>query len=166
MQTFLPYSDFKKSAECLDKKRCWKQVVEAKQLLEVLKLSRGGHTLSSAQKRIRNHPACRMWVGYEKALSRYYNDFLEVSIDKWKIKTEKCQKIIFLDKHYIIPDWNLYEPLHANHRGRLLAKNYDFYSQYGWSEKPVEENYYPVDKNGVMDVEIIKWLEEQYAKRN
>lgn len=30
MQTFLPFPDFLESAKALDKKRCWKQVVEAR----------------------------------------------------------------------------------------------------------------------------------------
>ena len=35
MQTFLPYPDFQRSAAVLDKKRCWKQVVETKQIINV-----------------------------------------------------------------------------------------------------------------------------------
>lgn len=165
LQTFLPYSDFKKSAECLDKKRCWKQVVEAKQLLEVLKLSREGHTLSSAQKRIRNHPACRMWVGYENALECYHNCFFDISIDKWKIKPVKSFR---LEEKISckIPNWLGYEKLHANHRARLLDKNFEFYSQYNWIEKPILENYWPIDKDGKLQYDLVMWLEEAWYKKN
>ena len=36
MTTFLPYPDFLQSAQVLDKKRCWKQFVEAKQITDTL----------------------------------------------------------------------------------------------------------------------------------
>ena len=38
MQTFLPYENFLESAKVLDKKRCWKQVVEANQIIEAFYL--------------------------------------------------------------------------------------------------------------------------------
>ena len=37
MQTFLPYEDFTKTAQCLDYKRLGKQRVEAYQILRILK---------------------------------------------------------------------------------------------------------------------------------
>ena len=33
MQTFLPYAEFSKIADVLDYQRCWKQVVECKQVI-------------------------------------------------------------------------------------------------------------------------------------
>lgn len=36
MQTFLPYRSFSRSAKSLDKQRCWKQVVEADQLITII----------------------------------------------------------------------------------------------------------------------------------
>ena len=36
MQTFLPYADFKKSAQCLDYKRLGKQRVEAFQVYKIV----------------------------------------------------------------------------------------------------------------------------------
>jgi hypothetical protein len=36
MNVFLPYPDYFKSIKVLDKKRCWKQVVEAKQLIDAI----------------------------------------------------------------------------------------------------------------------------------
>ena len=58
MQTFLPYTDFIKSAKCLDYKRLGKQRVEAKQILNILlgETTKAGWT---------NHPAVLMWSGYE-----------------------------------------------------------------------------------------------------
>ncbi|MER7983892.1 MSMEG_6728 family protein [Streptomyces sp. NPDC095817] len=62
MQTFLPYPDFTQSAAVLDQARLGKQRVEALQVLRGLTVPGYGW---------RNHPAVRMWTGYEEALVRY-----------------------------------------------------------------------------------------------
>ena len=62
MQTFLPYDDFVLSLDCLDYRRLGKQRVEAMQLLNAMKREKGGWI---------NHPATKMWRGYEKALTEY-----------------------------------------------------------------------------------------------
>ena len=68
MQTFLPVPDFEASAAFLDKKRLWSQVREARQIL---------NTLIGESKGWRNHPAVKMWDGYEPALMEYYNAMLK-----------------------------------------------------------------------------------------
>lgn len=116
MQTFLPYADFQKSANILDKKRCWKQVVETKQILNLLlhrsnnefyilnlkKLKKLGlldlvntlpmysETKSDYYKCIPhiNHPAVKMWEGYTELLKHYYNIFLDHCLNIHKIKTK------------------------------------------------------------------------------
>ena len=62
MQTFLPLPDFAESARCLDRQRLGKQRVECLQLLNALLTPRAGWS---------NHPAAKMWRGYELALLRY-----------------------------------------------------------------------------------------------
>lgn len=62
MQTFLPFPDFMQSAAVLDQARLGKQRVEALQVLRGLTVPGYGW---------RNHPAVRMWIGYEEALVRY-----------------------------------------------------------------------------------------------
>ena len=62
MQTFLPYPDFARTARVLDGRRLGKQRVETLQILRALR--RPGHGW-------RNHPAVRMWRGYEEALTAY-----------------------------------------------------------------------------------------------
>lgn len=147
MQTFLPSSDFCQSAEWLDKRRLWKQVLEAHQILNVL-LRR---TNSEAWK---NHPAVLMWKGYEEALKLYYNTFLfewfrrggktKLSIEK--IDSNKLQ----------FPLWLGTETFHASHRQALLGKAQkrldttekrdmiDWYDQWNWPERPLSktEGYY------------------------
>jgi hypothetical protein len=97
MQTFLPDSNFKTSAKVLDKKRCWKQVVETKQLLcnlhaenlpEDWKLSKD----YVFRKRL-NHPITQMWKGYEELLKHYYNIFLFHCKYEHNIKT----KLLYLN---------------------------------------------------------------------
>lgn len=62
MQTFLPYRSFIESAKCLDNKRLGKQRVEVLQILNTLTGKSNGWS---------NHPAVRMWRGYERALCAY-----------------------------------------------------------------------------------------------
>ncbi|GHE35631.1 hypothetical protein GCM10018785_01590 [Streptomyces longispororuber] len=69
MQTFLPFPDFTASAAALDARRLGKQRVEALQVLRGLTVPGYGW---------RNHPAVRMWTGYEEALVRYGLDICGV----------------------------------------------------------------------------------------
>lgn len=64
MQTFLPFSDFQATAECLDYRRLGKQRVEAMQLLDLL-------VHPNKQSRWRNHPALKMWEGHAEKLATY-----------------------------------------------------------------------------------------------
>lgn len=112
MNTFLPYADFQKSAQCLDNKRLGKQRVEAWQIYLTLKkgeyctcpLCNGTAKPNKAQLRGKlgklsshcfrcngkgkiktawyNHPIVQMWKGYELALLEYG---LRIS-QEWKDK--------------------------------------------------------------------------------
>jgi hypothetical protein len=62
VQTFLPYPDFARSARVLDARRLGKQRVEVLQICNALHRETGGWI---------NHPATRMWRGYEPALVAY-----------------------------------------------------------------------------------------------
>ena len=133
MQTFLPYRDFKQSAICLDKKRQFKQVVEASQIY---------NTLIHKRKAWQNHPAVLMWKGYEDALAEYHNVCWEVAKEKWGIKFVKLSKIAMGDV-VIYPPWLGNEKFHASHRSNLLRKNIEYYSQFGWTEPPNLEYFWP-----------------------
>lgn len=119
MQTFLPYPDFRESAKALDNKRLGKQRVEAYQLLITLLEKRGAWI---------NHPAARMWRGYESALALYA---LEVC-DEWKNRgcRDTCHdKILELvNRHGLSlkkvknPPWLGNPEFHASHRSNLLRK--------------------------------------------
>ena len=62
MQTFVPCgTNFTKSAACLDRQRLGKQRVEVLQILKSIRDGKGWI----------NHPATKMWIGYEPALAYY-----------------------------------------------------------------------------------------------
>ena len=61
MQTFLPYADFAQTASVLDDKRLGKQRVETLQIMTALVTHQGWV----------NHPATKMWLGYEYSLLEY-----------------------------------------------------------------------------------------------
>lgn len=134
MQTFLPFADFEASAKSLDKKRCWKQVVEAKQIINVLE---GKSTAWQ------NHPAVKMWVGYTDLLKHYYNIFLHHCLEVHKVNTE----MNFMNNNYSVqspdfpgylivkesirypltPFWLGNDDFHRAMRARLIEKDEAFY---------------------------------------
>lgn len=120
MQTFLPYPNFESSASVLDKKRCWKQVIEAKQIYQALT------DINSPSHRFINHPAVQMWEGYEEFLARYFNVFLAWSKFTHKIRTNMSPLPITKDA-VKAPWWFGNNGFHRSHRARLLEKDYDFY---------------------------------------
>jgi len=130
MQTFLPYSGFQESATILDKKRAWKQVVEAKQLICSLRAnnlpSDWIETKSYQTQPFKNHPARLMWKGYEELLKLYFNDFLEVCKRVHKINTKMEPLIINVD-FIKFPFWLGVESFHRAMRSRLIEKNREFY---------------------------------------
>jgi hypothetical protein len=116
MNTFLPFSDFYKSASCLDKRRCFKQVVETYQILNILDGKSDGW---------KNHPAVRMWIGYRDCLQYYYNIFYNFCYNIHKIKFNKLPKPILLPKYLLYPDWLGNEQFHLFMRQNLIRKAID-----------------------------------------
>lgn len=132
MQTFLPYPNLRDSAACLDDKRLGKQRVEAMQILSTLRgLSDGW----------RNHPAVRMWEGFESCLELY----LLFCVLEWEgrgyvnnIRVDYSMRAPFLCD---VPDWLGDFRIHSSHRAALLAKEPEWYDCMGWTEEP-EINYW------------------------
>lgn len=120
MQTFLPYADFKKSAECLDYKRLGKQRVECFQLLKAIQHGTGWS----------KHPAAKMWTGYEDALRAYMAE----CIKEWISRGYKNTMLIPIVAEYALPPWVGDEAFHASHRSNLLRKDSEYYSKFNWSE--------------------------------
>lgn len=144
MQTFLPYPDFNTSARVLDRLRLGKQRVEVYQVLR---------TLFGETKGWKNHPAVRMWRGHERALAQYglivcatwtsrgYNDSCADKIKNTLKRNCVSTKNIMRLNDDAFPSWLGDSRLHSSHRAALLMKNYGWYFQFLWSERP-EINYY------------------------
>ena len=135
MQTFLPYPDFERSARCLDDKRLGKQRVEAYQILNIL-LGR------SKGKGWVNHPAVRMWRGYENALKEYYNSVVTEWVRRGYRNRMKFERI---KGKVVLPDW-LGGGIHASHRSNLLRKDPEHYGKCGWEEEPGLPYVWPAEK--------------------
>jgi hypothetical protein len=119
MQTFLPYSSFERSAEVLDYRRLGKQRVEAYQILCALSDSKYGW---------QNHPAVRMWRGYEDALIAYYSVVCREWISRGYRNT---MPVLVPQTDYEIPSWLGDARFHYSHRSNLYRKNSEFYVQWG-----------------------------------
>lgn len=142
MQTFLPYPDFKKSAEVLDRQRLGKQRSEA---LVLLRICRDGKS------RWKNHPIWKMWSNNPEALAYYGVVICEEWIKRGYKDTCK-EKILAANREMggaeldnlrqkyenkeegFLPSWFGSKEFHASHRSNLLRKNLDHYSAFGWTE--------------------------------
>jgi hypothetical protein len=138
LQTFLPYSDFAKVALCLDWRRLGKQRVEAKQILDIL--SGKGKINKYGKISWINHPAVRMWRGYEECLTYYMN----IMIMTWISKGYKNNMPLLFTGDVVYPPWMGNERVHSSHRANLLRKNYLHYRSFGWQEKPLKGYFWPI----------------------
>jgi len=150
MQTFLPYASYTKSAQHLDNKRLGKQRVECKQLLLALGRPIGAHV--PGRRGWQNHPATRMWRGYEDALLLY----AFAMCAEWRKRGFKDNlaaefTIAFANQavtppsaKILRPAWASDEKLYASHRSNLLKKDMLFYGKFGWVESPDLPYVWPV----------------------
>lgn len=140
MQTFLPLSSFYQSASCLDYRRLGKQRVECKQILFALQGKTKGWV---------NHPATKMWKGYEGSLILYATIICEEWLrrgykdNQLKFFLEEYGKIEDSYNKFIFPHWFGDDEFHASHRSNLLRKDKEFYSKFGWPEEDGLEYIWP-----------------------
>ena len=129
MQTFLPFSDFRRTAAVLDLRRLGKQRVETLQILRALTFDDYGW---------RNHPAVTMWSGFTEALVTYGI----ATTRRWQAAgfadTVEPQLVEFLGRRPLrsqrelrdaglLPTWLGSRPLHRSHQAALLRKDPDHY---------------------------------------
>ena len=124
MQTFLPYSDFKQTAKCLDYRRLGKQRVEANQILNIIL----GKNKSNAWV---NHPAIKMWKNYSLSLIEYRNTIIQEWINRGY---NNNMLILPINEKIIYPYWLGNQKFHSSHKSNLLRKDYNYYSQFNWNE--------------------------------
>ena len=124
MQTFLPYESYMLSAVVLDYRRLGKQRVEAKQILMALQGESKGWV---------NHPAVKMWQGYEPSLAFYAIAICE----EWVRRGYKDNLLPYFRDSYeklreagidnINPHWLGNHEFHQSHKSNLIRKDPAFY---------------------------------------
>jgi hypothetical protein len=119
MQTFLPYADFRKTAQVLDYRRLGKQRVE---VLQILKAMRG------ESKGWVNHPCTVMWRDYEQALIQY----AIVICEEWIARGYKDTLLPRYQAQVTttnpeMPFWLGNKKLHVSHQSNLVRKDSSFY---------------------------------------
>lgn len=134
MQTFLPNHSWLISARILDRQRLGKQRVEAYQILRALRGEFKGWV---------NHPATRMWRGYERGLIYY----TRIMCNEW---TRRGYKDSIHDKVTAMLDdypsyerpWWMEEPrLFISHQSNLVRKDPNYYGLY-FPQVPNDLPYY------------------------
>jgi len=143
MQTFIPIAttNFSDIAKTLDNKRLNKQALEGWQILMTLvELDPNGD--HRTPKGWVNHPAVKMWRGYETALLHYiiamcdewrargYNTTID---DKARTTFTTAVMVGKISTTLIYPPC-IVEEVATTHRTALLAKEYEWYSQFEWAE--------------------------------
>ena len=131
MQVFLPERDFYAAASVLDQKRLVKQLLEGRQIMNILV----GESKSNAWK---NHPAVRMFAGHHSAL---YVHLAAIRYEmqkrgyKWENNWSEIERMMKNNMQpFSLPGWMKDERTVASvvitHRGRLYEKAPELYPQY------------------------------------
>jgi Pyrimidine dimer DNA glycosylase len=126
MQTFLNSYSLAENAKVIDNNRLFKQLLEAKSLLDIIVNKKtGGYS---------NHPACLMWKENPAALFWYIRSIWEEcqfrEIAKKSELFNECISLIKQHDPYFMfrsdipkfPDWWGREDIISSHRSRLLCK--------------------------------------------
>jgi len=130
MQTFVPFADMQESVVVLDNKRLNKQLLEGRQIYNILSSGRttGGWV---------RHPAVLMWRNYDNALYAYlFNVMLEcdyrgISTDKnWSAIVKMHENNWDRGNNIVMPPWWGDERVHQSHRNNLYNKDPEFYAEF------------------------------------
>jgi len=144
MQTFLPYKSFYHTAQALDNKRLNKQILECYQILKVL-------SSNDPKAGWRNHPAVKMWKGFEMGLFQYAMVMIEEA-NKRGIKTEnnlrnleELNERAYKDWGYGIPLWmddkKVMARVTTTHKANLYRK--DPLQYFDFAEAVISKNNEP-----------------------
>lgn len=133
MQVFLSEPTFAACAEVLDTKRLVKQLLEGRQIMNVLAGEQAG-------KGWKNHPAVKMFEGYEVTLYSYLKairDEMQNRGYKWEKNWAVIQDLFnrhFSNDLQATPYWMLdqekWNRVMITHRGRLWEKDPQHYADY------------------------------------
>jgi len=115
MQTFVPYGPlFDSNALVLDRSRLGKQRVEAWQILNALQGRSKGWV---------NHPATRMWRGYEAALCQYGIAMCDEWLARGYTDTMRQRFIDNAPSGLVVPGWLQRIDVMRSHRSNLIRKD-------------------------------------------
>lgn len=133
MQVFLPENSFADCAKALDQKRLVKQLLEGRQIMTIL----AGESPGGAWK---NHPAVKMFAGYEASLYNYLKAIRnEMEFrgykweNNWNVIKDTYKRNFANQSKDSIPEWMQDERwirVMTTHRGRLYQKAPELYPQY------------------------------------
>lgn len=132
MQTFVPYADFDESAAVLDNKRLNKQLLEGRQIYQILASgkTKGGWV---------NHPATRMWRNHDNAFFSYLEAIKDecvrrgIQVDNnWAAITHTHEWNYFRGTGFTLPDWWGDERIHLSHRQNLYQKDPSWYGDFAY----------------------------------
>ena len=125
MQTFIPYKSYEEIANALDRQRLGKQRVEAYQILKVLYAKKRGVVKGAWF----NHPAVKMWEGYEGALCEYAIAICNkwISLGYKDTLKERFEVGLLFSKSTNKPNWWGRDDIHTSHQSNLIKKKPDYY---------------------------------------
>jgi len=145
VNTFLPYKNFERCAQVLDRSRLWKQVIEAKMIINILdgvyksnKLNKDGTLRKPPWS---HHPAVLMWTGCSQALKFYFNCMLK----EWLRRGYKnnSMELYILDDADIEYPWFIgLKHFHMSHQASLMRKFKEHYSRFFIVRKKYMESDY------------------------
>jgi hypothetical protein len=134
MQTFVPYADMHESAVVLDNKRLNKQLLEGRQIYNIISDGRttGGWI---------SHPAVKMWRNYDNGLYMHILllSTLECVVPRYcKADKELVSTIQKMHENnwdrgdnIVMPPWWGDERVHESHRNNLYVKDPEYYAEFG-----------------------------------
>lgn len=115
MNVFTPYPDPLETAKCLDKRRLWKQIIECRQILDVLR---------GKSEAWMNHPISKMYLGYDGWLESYLECLVLYREGNLEGAQEKSIKCLELQPPFLTDDYC------DNMKRRLYTKAPDLYPQF------------------------------------
>jgi hypothetical protein len=170
VQVFLPFPSFTHSVAVLDRARLGKQRIECGQILSALRFLKTGEAVPEtidpnvgnrgSTPAWLNHPATKMWRGYEAALGLYmslciaewiHRGYKNSMVAPYDLKTLDADPIhadfaaAVAAERVRMPPWLGREDVHASHRANLLRKMPEHYGQFGWTEDTTMPYVWPVE---------------------